>query len=133
MEIADLAREIRAAHHRLEHDFDPATGPAARWQEVRDLLWAAQSISRLIPGWQSNWKLHHKHPVTKWDLITDRERDSLDRTPFNGNCGSCGEHLLTEGQFARHYVVPDLQYPNLGTCWKKAAPESAGSRTEWTL
>lgn len=60
--------------------------------------------------------------VTKWDLITDADRDALDRTPFTdsagnpGACAGCGEALPTEGAFARHFVLTDRRYLNLGWC-----------------
>lgn len=71
--------------------------------------------------------------TTKWDVLTERaaklrkEADelnaylaSLDQTPFTANgtgkCSACGTHLETEGDFARHFEVPDLRYLNLGDC-----------------
>jgi hypothetical protein len=54
--------------------------------------------------------------LTKADLISDTELAALDRTPFGGACSYCHEILATEGDFARHFVVPDRQRPNLGWC-----------------
>lgn len=64
-------------------------------------------------------QVDHGAPYTKWDFLTDAERKELDAAPFkdgDGSCGRCGEALPTEGHFARHYVIPDLRYLNLGCC-----------------
>ena len=56
---------------------------------------------------------------TKWDLITAAERRALDATPFSDGtkgCSVCHTPLPTEGDVARHYLVPDLRYKNLGEC-----------------
>ena len=53
---------------------------------------------------------------TKADLISAEQLDALDRTPFGGSCASCGEILVTEGDFARHFLIPDERYLNLGEC-----------------
>jgi hypothetical protein len=60
---------------------------------------------------------------TKADLISATELASLDRTPIaprpNGEpmrCVRCRMELPTEGAFARHFVVPDERYLNLGEC-----------------
>lgn len=54
--------------------------------------------------------------ATKWDLIDELERASLEKTPFGHPCTGCGEVLATEGDFARHFFVPDPRYKNLGWC-----------------
>lgn len=63
--------------------------------------------------------------VTKWELVSQHERDQLDAQPFRqaveggeaeGRCGTCGEPLPTEGAFARHFTVPDYRLVNLGKC-----------------
>jgi hypothetical protein len=73
---------------------------------------------------------------TKWDILQSRlavleaeVRDrqeylaGLDRTPFTANgtgrCSSCGEQLPTEGDFARHFIVLDERFINLGECPNK--------------
>ena len=56
---------------------------------------------------------------TKWDLITPQERRALDATAFSDGtkgCSVCHTPLPTEGDFARHYLVPDRRYKNLGGC-----------------
>lgn len=66
---------------------------------------------------------------TKWSVLTGRlaaleaqaaklreELTGLDATPFGGECGGCDVHLATEGDFARHFIVLDLRYLNLGGC-----------------
>lgn len=60
---------------------------------------------------------------TKADLISAQDLATLDRMCImprpNGEpmkCVRCGEILHTEGDFARHFVVPDERYLNLGNC-----------------
>jgi hypothetical protein len=56
---------------------------------------------------------------TKWDLITAAERRALDATPFSDGtqgCSGCHTPPPTAGDVARHYLVPDLRYKNLGEC-----------------
>ena len=53
------------------------------------------------------------------NLITAAERRALDATPFSDgatSCSVCHTPLPTEGDVARHYLVPDLRYKNLGEC-----------------
>ncbi|MDH6462078.1 hypothetical protein M2302_002253 [Micromonospora sp. A200] len=63
--------------------------------------------------------------TTKWDLISDADRDALDRTPFTrwdgtpGECSGCGEELPTEGAFARHFLLYNRVHLNLGYCPRK--------------
>lgn len=59
--------------------------------------------------------------TTKWDLISTEQREALDAMSFGGDCSFCGEPLPTEGAFARHFVVTDYRYPNLGECPAKLA------------
>lgn len=72
-------------------------------------------------------------PATKLDVMRAR-RDALRKasdaivremqgmavTEFSGNCSKCGEPLLSEYGFARHFVISanDLRwgYLNLGEC-----------------
>jgi hypothetical protein len=78
---------------------------------------------------------------TKWQILTERaeglestaqairaELAGLDRTTFGGKCTCCGEALETEGDFARHFVVPDVRYLNLGGC----PVNNAGPDTRWS-
>ena len=53
---------------------------------------------------------------TKADLITGYELEALDRTRCELTCDHCGTFLPTEGDFARHFVIPDARYLNLGNC-----------------
>jgi hypothetical protein len=56
---------------------------------------------------------------TKWDVLHAVERTMLDAMMFGDGtteCSKCGAELRTEGQFARHYVVSDRRYLNLGSC-----------------
>lgn len=55
--------------------------------------------------------------ATKWDYIVDEnDRRELDATPLDVNCSGCGEHLASEGAFARHFVLYTAEYKNLGYC-----------------
>jgi hypothetical protein len=70
---------------------------------------------------------------TKWQILEARRdglRASADaiedelawmaRTPFTANgtgeCSTCRTPLPTEGDFARHFLVDDERYLNLGSC-----------------
>src|SRR4051812_18925499 len=66
---------------------------------------------------------------TKWSILHDRldeaqavvnqlraQLDGLDNTPCGLTCTGCGQKLDTEGDFARHFIVPDSRYLNLGDC-----------------
>lgn len=56
-------------------------------------------------------------PTTKWDLMTPAQRESVDNAPSGCPvCLTCGADISTEGLFARHYVLPDLRFWNLGHC-----------------
>lgn len=65
---------------------------------------------------------------TKWDILEDRARileiqaaqirnelKGMDRTKCGLSC-ACGELLETEGDFARHFLIPDPRFLNLGDC-----------------
>jgi len=71
---------------------------------------------------------------TKWEILEDRmlnageavgysawrELRALERTPFTANgtgqCSTCGALLSTEADFAKHYLIDDERYLNLGMC-----------------
>jgi hypothetical protein len=53
---------------------------------------------------------------TKWDLITEAEKADLEKIPFGHRCTGCGELLVTEASFAKHFFVPDPRYKNIGYC-----------------
>ena len=65
---------------------------------------------------------------TKWEILTERvegleERlalekhrlEALENTPCNITC-ACGHFMATEADFAKHFVIPDQRYLNLGNC-----------------
>lgn len=56
--------------------------------------------------------------LTKWDFISDSERETLSGIRFGAKCSGCGVHLETEADFARHFIVNDSRYLNLGECPK---------------
>lgn len=66
---------------------------------------------------------------TKWQILEarlaearakvaelERELAGLEATPFSRGCSVCGVALPTEAAFARHFVIPDERYLNLGEC-----------------
>jgi hypothetical protein len=58
----------------------------------------------------------------KWDFLTEWEMEELADTPFlnserePGSCSCCGTPLPTEADFAKHFVLNDLRFLNLGEC-----------------
>jgi len=82
---------------------------------------------------------------TKWDILQEREQKAqevlrrihdeieyLQDTPalLNGqdgvhiHCGTCKVKFDTEADFAKHYLVPDERYTNLGRCPKAFEQEA---------
>jgi hypothetical protein len=66
---------------------------------------------------------------SKWEILTaraaklraeaeaiERELAGLDATRCGLRCGGCGAVHATEGDFARHYLIPDERWLNLGRC-----------------
>ena len=53
---------------------------------------------------------------TKADLVFPWWLEAADKMFCGLNCSGCGEYLETEGDFARHFYIPDIQYLNLGRC-----------------
>ena len=55
--------------------------------------------------------------VTKWDMISTEEQESLKKTRLsNTNCTGCGKPLPTEAAFAQHFILYNQQYLNIGYC-----------------
>jgi len=66
---------------------------------------------------------------TKWSIL-EAQADALERQAADiragmaamwriqiyAQCPNCGEVLVTEADFARHFTVPDPRYLNLGDC-----------------
>lgn len=84
---------------------------------------------------------------SKWDVLEERRLEALKeyrklcdelwgltQTKFTANgtgrCSACGEVLATEADFAKHFLVPDEQYLNLGYCPKK---DNGGSANQSRL
>jgi hypothetical protein len=69
-------------------------------------------VTRIIEGLTA--------PYTKWDLLSESEQRDYENTAFTangtGDCSQCGEHLATEADFAKHFIISDLRYMNLGDC-----------------
>lgn len=69
------------------------------------------------------------HTETKWTWLQKRlagaqaevdalagQIQGLAAQPFDGECLTCGFYMATEADFARHYIVPDPRYLNMGEC-----------------
>lgn len=67
--------------------------------------------------------------TSKWTILvarlaeleaeTEKARSQLkglDETPCGLRCSGCDAMLATEGDFARHFSIPDSRYLNLGDC-----------------
>ena len=54
--------------------------------------------------------------ITKWDLLDEGERAELDATPCDLPCFGCDKLLVTEGDFARHFILYNVQLRNVGYC-----------------
>jgi hypothetical protein len=54
--------------------------------------------------------------LTKWDFLMAENRIGLDQTPLNVRCAACEEPFRSEGEYARHYIVPNPLYLNIGYC-----------------
>jgi hypothetical protein len=55
---------------------------------------------------------------TKSWFIPAGELFMLDRQECNLPCSGCGAQLTTEGDFARHFVIRETAFLNLGECPK---------------
>lgn len=77
---------------------------------------------------------------TKWTILNSRleylleqaaklqrELFAMERTPFGQPC-ACGQMLATEGDFARHFTVPNAAYLNLGDCPNRLNPGELPAR-----
>lgn len=53
---------------------------------------------------------------TKWDYLSERDREFAERQWLVRACSYCGIILMTEADFAKHFVLPDARYLNLGYC-----------------
>lgn len=55
-------------------------------------------------------------PVTKWDILDGASRDRLVTQPCNLHCAGCNQLLVSEADYARHFVIADPRLSNLGRC-----------------
>jgi hypothetical protein len=75
---------------------------------------------------------------SKWDVLVERREAaykafkelqdqmwSYERQNCDLTCSGCGAVLETEADFAKHFLIPDERYLNLGYCPVK----DKGSRT----
>lgn len=54
--------------------------------------------------------------LTKWDLLSTEEKVQYTKTAFGFECTNCDELLVTEADFAKHFVIDNVQHFNLGHC-----------------
>src|SRR4051794_31242759 len=81
---------------------------------------------------------------TKWDILVAR-RDAiqadlqkveqelrwLENTSLGTSCAGCGEVLKTEADFAKHFLVADEHFLNLGECPKLPNVYCTECHKEW--
>lgn len=88
---------------------------ALRYQAENQATWMAEELNKQARNGE----------ITRWDLMSDRERQIMDLTPFTANavglCSVCDTPLRTEGDYARHFPISDVRYPNLGSCPNKTS------------
>lgn len=134
MDLHELERAIRRTSDQLQNELRNGRLDT-RYLQVRDLLWSARGLADVAARHQLEWKKQQTGPITKWDLMPDWMRSdyelSFPSTPYT--CGRCGWTMETEAAFARHYVVRDIAYPNLGECWTQNFRSYADSRPEWPI
>jgi hypothetical protein len=78
---------------------------------------------------------------SKWDILQERRKKAQEEanniatqlqglalTPFKdgvtGRCSGCGALLQTEADFAKHFLIPDERFLNLGYCPNKKGQEN---------
>lgn len=66
--------------------------------------------------------------LTKWDYLHDDQRAGLELTQFNHPCSGCGVMLATEADFAKHFIIKDSLYLNLGECPNQILNGDANTR-----
>jgi hypothetical protein len=52
----------------------------------------------------------------KWDYLSPAQMQALANTPWGPPCIICGQPLPTEADFAKHFVLTDIRFLNLGNC-----------------
>lgn len=87
----------------------------------------------------TDYQIRTSYPRSKWDILYERgqyqEMWGLELTTASRADGStlmccyCRTPHYTEGDFARHYIVTDTRYLNLGECpFKQAAQKGSASQ-----
>jgi hypothetical protein len=71
---------------------------------------------------RSKWQILQARTDALMSQLADltSQLDWMERTPFKANgtgrCSACGTELPTEADFAKHYLVEDERFLNLGYC-----------------
>jgi hypothetical protein len=74
-----------------------------------------------IDAKRSKWNILEERLTAKIAEVQQmtRELQGLERTPFGRPCSGCGEFLSTEADFAKHFVIFDERFLNIGECPNK--------------
>ena len=56
---------------------------------------------------------------TKWDHLTDSQKEGYESTPCGLHCSGCDIYLDSEADFAKHFIIKDVRFLNLGECPNK--------------
>lgn len=104
----EKARELIAEAEGRLQDENEYEGECACFNADRQLIRRTAEILR-----------NAGERITKYELMTRSERAHAHNDKFNGVCSGCGEHLETEADFAKHFVVSDWRYRNIGACDKE--------------
>lgn len=122
------ASEARYAANRLrvklEGDYRTPKDPqvSARYSDLKDTLWALRQAAREAQYWIDRFRVANRgRLLTKWDLSSDEDRRWMQATLLSRTvtCHTCDHPMVTEADFAKHYVVEDPDHPGLGYCWTK--------------
>ena len=106
------ARKLRNAIHPEPKALkSPADIPRRQFLNGVEIRHGAVHVTYYIEGL--------KAPFTKWDFLSDFERKEYESITFSDgkqSCSKCGTDLATEADFAKHYIISDVRYFNLGDC-----------------
>lgn len=115
------APNMREAFVQLGYPSDPEDFSAHLWEPEGTVT--NQQGDRLgkfeeVDAKRSKWNiLNERNEINRAKVLKmDRELESLRNTSCNLHCSGCGVLLETEADFARHYVVKDERFLNLGEC-----------------
>jgi len=91
------------------------------WTDAQALEALIYRLGNRVADYRKQWRKEHPGPVTKWDALNEREREEMRQQRYGDKCSGCQTWLETEADFAKHYVLDDMRYLNLGHCPSKEA------------